>query len=305
MGRIWNKYGGDMEKIGLIDVDGHNFPNLAQMKISAYHKQRGDEVEWWNGFMQYDKVYMSKVFTFSPDMEQVIYADEIFRGGSGYNLTENLPDCIEHMYPDYGLYGIDDTAYGFTTRGCPRGCEFCVVAEKEGRRSVQVADLDEFWRGQKYIQLMDPNTLACKDHERILKQLVDSKAWVEFNQGIDCRLLTEDNIYLLNHIKVKRIHMAWDYMKEEKRVLRGLKLFSERSTHKYAHQTFATVYVLTNFDTTHEEDMYRIRKLKELHYDPYVMIYDKQNAPKVTRRLQRWCNSKWIFWSTEWEDYKA
>ena len=137
-------------KIGLLDVDSHNFPNLCLMKISAYHKARGDEVEMLNGFMHYDKVYVSKVFdeTYSPDYLYPIYADEVVKGGTGYGLKDNLPDEIEHIMPDYSLYGIDDMAYGFLTRGCPRGCKFCIVGEKEGLKSHQVADLDEFWGGR-------------------------------------------------------------------------------------------------------------------------------------------------------------
>ena len=124
-------------RVGLIDVDSHNFPNLALMKISAYHKAQGDVVEWWWGWDQYDRVYKSKVFddTYSHDLPDPVNAKEIIKGGTGYGLDNKLPDEIEHMYPDYSLYPnlTEDTAYGFLTRGCPRGCEFCIVARKEGR----------------------------------------------------------------------------------------------------------------------------------------------------------------------------
>ena len=135
-------------KIGLLDVDSHNFPNLCLMKISAYHKAKGDEVEMLNGLKHYDRVYASKVFddTYSPDYPYPIYADEVVRGGTGYGMDNVLPDEIEHTYPDYSLYGTNK-AYGFLTRGCPRGCEFCIVGAKEGLKSVQVADLDEFYGG--------------------------------------------------------------------------------------------------------------------------------------------------------------
>lgn len=281
-------------KIGLIDVDSHNFPNLALMKISAYHKALGDTVEWANALEHYDVVYQSKVFdnTYSPDIDWSPNADKIIKGGTGYNIKTMLPDEIEHIYPDYNLYPTltKDTAYGYLTRGCPRGCEFCIAAEKEGRKSCKVANLNEFWRGQKYIKLLDANILACKQHIDLLQQLADSKAHVDFTQGLDARLLTIDNIQLINQIKLKGIHFAWDKPEDEKAIVPKLELYAKLATHK-PHGMYGTVYCLTNFGTTHEQDLYRVYKLTKLGYDPYVMIYDKPNAPFETRRLQTWCNN--------------
>ena len=285
-------------RIGLIDVDGHNYPNLALMKLSAWHKSRGDTVEWWWGWEQYDRVYMSKVFgeTYSPDIPEPVNAAEIIKGGAGYGLDNKLPDEIEHIYPDYSLYPelTKDTAYGFLTRGCPRGCHFCIVAGKEGRKSIKVADLSEWWNGQKNIVLMDANILACPQHMELLQQLIDSKAWVDINQGMDCRLLTKQNIDAINRLKLREIHFAWDYMKESKPVLRGLELYASLATRK-PHGQYATVYCLTNYDTTMEENLYRIYTLRDMGYDPYVMIYDKPHAPREIRFLQRWCNNRIIF----------
>lgn len=285
-------------KIGLIDVDGHHYPNLALMKLSAWHKARGDTVEWWWGWGQYDRVYMSKVFdeTYTPDIQEPLNAKEIIKGGTGYGLDNKLPEEVEHIYPDYSIYHelTKDTAYGFLTRGCPRGCHFCVVAEKEGRGSVKVANLSEWWRGQRNIVLMDPNILACPDHMELLVQLADSKAWVDINQGLDCRLLTEQNIEAINRIKLKEIHFAWDYMKESESVLRGLKLYASLATRK-PHGQYGTVFCLTNYDTTMEENLYRIYTLRDMGYDPYVMIYDKPHAQREIKHLQRWCNNRMIF----------
>lgn len=293
-------------KIGLIDVDGHHYPNLALMKLSAWHKSQGDTVEWWWGWGQYDRVYMSKVFdeTYTPDIPEPVNAAEIIKGGTGYGLDNKLPDEIEHIYPDYSLYPelTKETAYGFLTRGCPRGCPFCIVAEKEGRKSVKVADLSEWWRGQKNIVLMDPNTLACPDHMDLLGQLADSGAWVDINQGADARLLTEDNIAALNRIKLKMIHFAWDMMEQSEAVLKGLELYAKYGV---LDERKRRVYVLTNYNTSMEENLYRVYKLREMQFDPYVMIYDKPNAPKVIKKLQRWCNNKFIWRSCEkFEDYK-
>lgn len=283
-------------RIGLIDVDGHNYPNLALMKLSAYHKARGDTVDWWSGFEHYDLVYMSRVFdaVYTPEPLEPCNADRIIKGGTGYGLKNRLPNEAEHITPDYLLYGITDTAYGFLTRGCPRHCSFCIVGDKEGLVSRKVADLSEWWSGQKNIVLMDPNLLACQRHMELLGQLVESRATIDINQGMDARLLTKANIEAINQLKLKEIHFAWDFMREERAVLRGLDLYASMATRR-PHGAYATVYVLTNYDTTMEENLYRIYALRDRGYDPYVMVYDKPNAPQDVRDLQRWCNNRIIF----------
>lgn len=299
-------------KIGLIDVDGHNYPNLPLMKISAWHKSQGDQVEWYepmfSGHM--DKVYMSKVFSFSPDYEYYIDADVIQRGGTGYAITlvdgkeqfdkskdQPLPDEIEHIYPDYSLYPelTKDTAYGFLTRGCPRGCEFCHVEAKEGRCSYKVADLSEFWRGQKNIVLCDPNILACPEHIELLQQLVDSKAKVNFNQGLDIRLVNDRNLELLKQIKLSQIHFAFDRWQDKNIIEPKLRQFVAKTGYN-RNKGKVMVYILTNFDTTIEQDIYRIQLCRELNISPYPMIYDKEHCDPIYKKLQRWC-SNFIFWS--------
>ena len=294
-------------KVGLIDVDGHHYPNLALMKISAYHKAHGDEVEWWWGFGQYDRVYMSKVFddTYTPDMPEPYNTAEVVKGGTGYGLDNKLPPEIESMCPDYSLYPelTNGKAYGFLTRGCPNNCPFCIVCAKEGRKSCKVADMSQWWNGQKEIVLMDPNLLACRDHMDLLGQLAESRAMVDINQGLDARLLTEENIEALKQLRIKEVHFAWDLMDRETAILRGLDLWLKNGK-RNRHGAWGSVYVLTNFNTTMEENLYRIYKLRDMGFDPYVMIYDKPHASREIRLLQRWCNNKRIFKTTDrFEDY--
>lgn len=307
--------------IGLIDVDNHKkldrcFPNLPLMKLSAHHKQEGHQVEWWRSGKHYDVVYMSKVFSFTPDFDEAVDADIIIKGGTGYvidlkNGKEifnaqfhfNLPHEIEHIFPDYSLYGITDTAYGFMSRGCPRACDFCHVEAKEGRRSFKVADLNEFWNGQKFIELFDPNTLACKEWKTILQQLIDSGACVNFNQGLDIRMMTKEKIDMLKQIKVKHVHFAYDRYQDKTIIERKLKTFKEETGWG---RDKVSVYVLCNFDTTIEQDLHRIMFLKSLNFNPYVMRYDKEHIPRgsTINKIARWVNNKRFFWKYEtFEDY--
>ena len=279
-------------KIGLVDVDNHNWPNMALMKISAWHKSHGHSVQWAGSLEHYDIVYMAKVFTFTPDDIQSYQADKVVKGGTGYDLTSRLPKNIECAFPDYDLYGIKNMAYGYLTRGCPRKCPFCIVAKKEGKQAYKVADLSQFWRGQKHIKLLDPNLLAAPEWRDLLGQLADSGAWVDFTQGLDIRLMTDEKAAAINKVKYSMLHFAWDNAND---TITPEKLKEYSKCFKISERS-KMVYVLTNYGSTHEEDLYRIYKLREIGYKPYVMIYDKSNAPKITRKLQRWCNSYYIFY---------
>lgn len=296
-------------RIGLIDVDGHNFPNLALMRISAWHKSQGDTVEWWEtDFIHYDKVYMSKVFSdaYTPDVPEPINADEVIKGGSGYCISlgpdgrevydrsrdRQLPQEMEHMFPDYSIYPQYDFAVAMTSRGCPRGCAFCHVAAKEGRCSVKVADVSDFWHPgeQKEIKILDPNILACRDKRDLMRQYRETGCILDFNQGLDIRLMDDEDIRDINSMRFRYLHFAWDNHKDhlEDKFQHFAKSFRRKSD-------IGMVYCLTNFGSTLEEDLHRIYTLRGMGYDPFVMIYDKPNAPEITLELARWCNNKYVF----------
>lgn len=300
----------------MIDCDKKNaknpFPNLALMKLSAWHKRQGDTVEWYEPMTlgHFDRVYVSKVFSFSPDYDYIIDADEVIRGGSGYAITMKngvevydktmdapLPEEVEHIYPDYSLYGIEDTAYGFLTRGCPRECGFCHVANMQGKATCKVADLSEFWRGQKNIVLLDPNIMAYKGWRDLFRQLIESGACIDFSQGLDARVLTDEKIEMLSRLKTKQVHFAWDRYEDKAAVLPKLELLAELTGWKPWR---IVVYVLVGDRQRRvtEQDLERIYTLRNIAY-PYVMIYDKASLPRghELKKLQRWVNNR-IIWKS-------
>jgi hypothetical protein len=283
-------------KIGLIDVDS-KIPNLALMKISAYHKAQGDAVKLHDPLLDKpDKVYASKIFDFTPDYQY--WPDcEIVKGGSGYDLTTNLWPDAETIYPDYSLYNCD-YAIGFTTRGCIRRCPFCIVPEKEGQIRA-VGDIYDFWHGQKQLMLLDNNLTALPEHmEKICKQLIKEKIQTDFSQGLDIRLITDDMAKLLAKVRLwKQIHFAFDDVKLEKPVREGIAILT-----KHMPASRLMFYVLIGFNSTPEEDLYRVEMLRGLGVDPFVMPYDKSDP--YQKRFARWCNHKAIFKTVKWSDYK-
>ncbi len=305
-------------KVGMWS-DSVNFPSLPLMKLSAYHKARGDSVEMISAGGCYDLAYVSKVFNLPlvrkiPHQPPMFCADRIVEGGTGCAISvENgkevfhdkrhgcLPDDVEHIYPDYGLYPeYANTAYGFLTRGCPNACGFCIVSKKEGRTSRQVADIDGFWRGQKNITLLDPNILACRNRDALLRVLEQAKARINFCQGLDARFIDDSVVDRLNRIHVDRIHFAFDLMENERSIIQGLRQFGaryEKSTRKIR------VYVLTNYNTSYEEDWYRVRKIRECGLHPYIMIYQKGTQGRFLTDLAGWCNNMFIGNSIDFHEY--
>jgi hypothetical protein len=287
------------------------------MRISSYHKEKGDAVEWWwTDFEHYDMVYMSKIFSdaYSADVPEPLNADVVIKGGTGYAISlvdgkevydkqkdPPLPVEIERCRPDYSIYPQFSFAISLTSRGCPRGCAFCHVGAKEGRCAVKVADVSNFWSGQKEIYVLDPNITACKDKRELFTQYKETGAMIDFTQGLDIRLLNDADIADINEMRLRTLHFAWDNPKDDLE-----SKFRNFANGFRRNSNIGMVYCLTNFNSTMEENLYRIYTLRDMGYDPYVMVYDKPHAPKEIKRLQRWCNNKIIFKSCPlFEDYIA
>lgn len=295
-------------KIGLVDVDGHNFPNLALMKIAAYHKKRGDIVEWVNFFERYDKVYISKVFTFTPDVVTVIQSDNIERGGTGYDISKQLPAEIDNELPDYSIYSFAKwfdgmTAYGFITRGCIRNCPWCIVPKKEGAIH-KYRDIEDVLQNKKAAVLMDNNILASDCCQEQLEKIAKIGCKVDFNQGLDARIIVSNPKVAVWLSKIKwlaPIRLACDskammpIIKEAADLLRGAGC--------KPHRLFS--YVLL---TDLEDSLERINFLREMDIMPFAQPYrdftPNQIIPQWQKDLARWTNRRELLTSCDFKDFQ-
>jgi len=294
--------------VGVIEV-GCLIPSNALMKVSAWHKAQGDLVEVIGvqrelGYVPAfsgtpDILYASKPFDFTPDYAYWPEC-EIVKGGTGYDPTAHLPmGDLDSIMPDYDLLGCT-YAMGRVTRGCPRACDFCMVKDSDGTRPRQVAEVSDWYAGQGVIRLMDDNLAAIPDV--FMQTCADLKAtgakviW----EALDVRLLTDEMCAAL--VSVKRqtsIKFAWDKLADEADVLAGLR----RMKRAYPSMHDVMVYVLTNYGTTQAEDEYRCETLRGMGIAPFVMIYDKANAPDLTRRYARYVNRKELFKSCTFAEF--
>lgn len=297
-------------RVAIHSVDGHNYPNLALMRISAWHKSQGDSVEWFSPLMPYDRVYASKVFTFTPD-DLYLPADTI-RGGTGYNITSRLMPEIEATPPDYTIYPQFDEAYGFLTRGCPNRCPWCVVPRKEGAIRP-VADIEKICNTNTGFRhkavLMDNNFLAAPTdfcREQIDKMLC-LKIRVDFNQATDARLYDEQTAQMMASVPwLRYVRVSCDTDAMLPHCIHAIQLLRG-----FGYKKDFFVYVLAKNDGI-ESALYRIYGLMsaDRHVVPFVMPYrsltDNSIMPSDDlRRLARWCNRAWIRKSCRFEDYHA
>ena len=286
--------------IGLIDVDGHNFPNFALMRISAYHKARGDQVEWATPFNRYDKVMASKVFTFTPDFNYLtLQTDIVEKGGTGYDITGRLPKEIENSrLMDYSIYPQYSFSLQFFSRGCIRKCSFCLVREKEGY--IQTVEPVELNPEGKWIEVLDNNFFANPEWRNAISYLLKQNQMVNLH-GVDVRIMNEEQAFYLSKLRLKRrIHIAWD--------LPSIDLTDKlREVTKYIKPRKMSCYVLVGYNSTVEQDMYRLSRLRELGISPIVQPYrDFNNDRKPTlyeKDLAQWANKHQIFKACEFKDF--
>lgn len=284
-------------KIGLFDIDSKQH-NLALMKLSTYHKQKGYEVELYKPLWKdtYQIVFASKIFS-KKNRNEMYLPGNCIKGGSGFSFKVKLSEGTEHLMPDYSLYNLD-YSLGFTTRGCIRDCDFCIVRQKEGYIREH-AEVEEFLNPKSdIVVLLDNNFLALPSHIKKLEKYVD-KGWkMDFNQGLDIRLINEENAKLLAEVKhYKQIHFAWDLMDYEKQVKGGLKILFNAGIKPYR----ITVMFLCNYNTSFEEDLYRYNELDTLGVVPFAMIYGKPD--QKLRHFARWVDRRWLCQSVPWEEY--
>lgn len=290
------------KEILLIDIDS-KIPNLALMKISQYHKSKGDKI-FLNQSNNPDKVYISCIFSKNKPKALGIsrmFDCEVYMGGYGVNNNQ-LPIEIEHIKPDYSLYNIN-YSMGYTSRGCIRKCGFCVVPKHEGKIK-NVSDPKVFSDPKhKKIVLLDNNFLASPRWKENLEYFIENKLRVCFMQGLDIRLVNNENAKLLSNLKFRNrafthpyLYFAFDSLNYEKHVINGVKLLVENRIKPYK----LMFYVLTNFNTTFEEDYYRFKLLRKLGVDPFIMLYN--GGTPILKHFARWVNRR-IYKSCDWKDY--
>lgn len=287
-------------KIALHDHEDKKYPNLALMKLSSYHKILGDNTEWFDGSKKYDRVYSSKVFTWTK-RDPALPSNTIC-GGTGFGLTTTLPEVVEHCCPDYSLYGITDKSYGFLTRGCLRKCKDCFVPEKEGPIRPHADILEFFVQGTTAI-LMDNNILAHQHGIRQIEKMIKLSIKVDFNQGLDARLIDNPMAKLLSRLKWSpSIRLACDSTEIIPAIEKAVELLR---WHNASPPRFFCYVLSKDFESTYE----RVRFLRKLYVDPFIQtLRNKEDTFVPSQRmmdLKRWCNNRRIFRSCPFEEYKT
>lgn len=292
--------------IGLLAVDS-NYPNLALMKLSAAHKANGDNVDWYNPFDSYDIVYLSKIFSFTDDYPHpIVNAQLVKRGGTGYDYATTLPAEIDSLQPDYSLYPSIDkrTAYGFLTRGCVRHCKWCIVPKKEGFIKPYM-DIEQIAvNGRDKVVLMDNNVLAIDYGLQQIEKIAKLGIHVDFNQGLDARLVTEEVAQLLAKTKwIKRIRLACDTPAQ---IAECDKAIDRIDKYGYKGEYLIYCILLDDINECYERVIHwRNRGSRFLPFcQPYRDLTKPNVIPKWQQDMAAWANKKQLFCTCDFKDYQ-
>lgn len=293
-------------RVALYDVDS-TIPNLALMRLSAFHKSQGDSVEWFLPMMdvaQFDKVYASTIFSDSD--KTYLRPEQMDVGGSAWDLNKNLPAEVERMAPDYSIYDYPHNI-GFAMRGCRFRCSFCDVPAKEGRPKSR-STIAELWtqRTSNFLVLLDNDFFGNPEWRERITEIKDLDLKVCFSQGLNIRIITEEQCAALASVRFwnlklsrRQVYFAWDRFRDEKLIDEGIKRVLAAGVKAWQ----MAFYILIGYDTTPAQDYYRVMKIKNYGADPYAMPYDKHD--EYQKRFARWVNHRAIFNSVAWEDYRS
>lgn len=292
--------------IGVLQADG-KIPNLAIMKICSYWKRQGRQVERYKGLLyadEYEHIYVSQIFSFTqlPDLPE-----RTILGGTGIDFYNRLPEEIEKCIPSYSLYPQCNYHIGFSMKGCRFNCKFCCVPKKEGKPYIYNT-IDEILinpNGANRLMLLDNDFFGSDNWKVNLQRIIDLKLKVCFVQGLNIRIITQDQADLLaqtnytnSKFNQKYLTFAWDRYKDFDLIMKGIEICN-KSGIPNKHMQF---FVLIGFDTTPEQDYERVMRLAKLGCMPFVMPYNKSDA--YQKAFARYVNMRSVFKATQWREYK-
>ena len=288
------------KRIALYDADKTGFQNIALLKIATHYKALGYGVEWFHPLLSAgSKVFVSSVFSWTP-RNPYIPSDAIM-GGSGHSFSVTLPEAIEHARPDYEFAGIKH-GIGFTTRGCPKRCAWCIVPQKEGDVRAH-ADIEEFINPKsRDIVLMDNNVLA-HDHGVVqIEKMSRLGLRVDFNQGLDAIRIDEAIARRLAALRwLKPARLACDHKNQMPVVEKAVRLLRSAGV---SPREYSCYVLVKDIDDAH----YRVEFLRSLGVVPFAQPYrDPHSSSPPTReqrRFARWVNHRAVFKTVPWSEYR-
>ena len=296
-------------RVGLHDAEKDHFkhktfPNLALMKISAYHKIKGDSVEWWNPLYRYDRIYSSKVFDFTPIDPYL--PEDVIRGGTGYKdipIDKTLPDEVDNMFPDYSIYPECDYAIGYLTRGCINKCRWCVVPRKEGNIRPYRKWQEIVRNDTDILVLMDNNILSCDYGIQQLESLIGSGYRIDLNQGMDARLVNREIANILSKLSwIRHIRFSCDQKSQIGPVQWTIDLLQKQGVRPYR----VFIYLLVTADI--QDAAERVEALKKYKgINLYAQAERNERLGVIPNKLQLEFAQRYIYggcYRTEtWEYY--